>query len=118
MVAALASIAAVVFRWIPSDSLNVDHAFLLCASSLITASLASAALGIVMVLVIIISKQYGVNPDNVATPIAASLGDLVTLALLSLFSEFLYIRIGNLFCYCFVYIFYYDSHFQFYRFCC
>ena len=47
-----------------------------------------------MVLVIVVSKKYGVNPDNVATPIAASLGDLITLALLSFFSEFLYDRIG------------------------
>lgn len=96
VVAALASIAAVVFRWIPSDKFDIDHAFLLCASSLITASLASALLGGIMVLVIVLSKRYGVNPDNVATPIAASLGDLVTLALLSFFSEFLYERIGEL----------------------
>ena len=33
------------------------------------------------------SAKYGVNPDNVATPIAASLGDLVTLALLALTSR-------------------------------
>ena len=31
-----------------------------------------------------VSKKYKVNPDNVATPIAASLGDLVTLGILSL----------------------------------
>jgi solute carrier family 41 len=30
------------------------------------------------------SRKFHVNPDNVATPIAAALGDLVTLALLSL----------------------------------
>ena len=97
IVAALASIAAVVFRWIPSDSFDVDHAFLLCASSLITASLASAVLGGIMIAVIVLSKKYGINPDNVATPIAASLGDLVTLALLSFFSNFLYNRIGRSF---------------------
>ena len=33
------------------------------------------------------SAKYGVNPDNVATPIAASLGDLVTLAILALTSR-------------------------------
>ena len=32
---------------------------------------------------ILVSHDKGINPDNVATPIAASLGDLVTLALLS-----------------------------------
>ena len=97
IVAALASIAAVIFRWIPSDQFNIHHAFLMCASSLITASLASLFLGAVMCSVIILSKKYGVNPDNVATPIAASLGDLVTLALLSYFCDFLHRKIGMFF---------------------
>ena len=34
-----------------------------------------------------VSAKYHVNPDNVATPIAASLGDLVTLAILALTSH-------------------------------
>lgn len=38
----------------------------------------------------------GINPDNVATPIAASLGDLITLALLSGISRGLYIELGKL----------------------
>ena len=36
-----------------------------------------------MVAVILGSRKMGINPDNVATPIAASLGDLITLSLLS-----------------------------------
>ena len=36
-----------------------------------------------MVAVISVSRRYSVNPDNVATPIAAALGDLVTLSLLA-----------------------------------
>lgn len=39
--------------------------------------------GLVMIGVIIMSRKVGINPDNVATPIAASLGDLITLSLLS-----------------------------------
>lgn len=74
---------------------------------MVTASVASFILGVVMVFLIyckFINKQgqrvgatttsrfvsfspgsgrFNVNPDNVATPIAASLGDLVTLAILS-----------------------------------
>ena len=42
-----------------------------------------------------LSKRCGINPDNVATPIAASLGDLTTLALLSTISSFFYNRIGK-----------------------
>ena len=37
-----------------------------------------------MICVVLCSKKFGINPDNVATPVAASLGDLTTLALLSL----------------------------------
>ncbi|NWZ72535.1 S41A1 protein, partial [Acrocephalus arundinaceus] len=44
----------------------------------------------IMIGVIIGSRKMGINPDNVATPIAASLGDLITLALLSGISWGLY----------------------------
>ncbi|NXI12098.1 S41A1 protein, partial [Irena cyanogastra] len=86
----LASIAAVVFGWIPDGHFSMDHAVLLCASSVATAFIASLVLGLVMIGVIIGSRRMGINPDNVATPIAASLGDLITLALLSGISWGLY----------------------------
>ncbi|MEE6493575.1 hypothetical protein FKM82_016892 [Ascaphus truei] len=86
----LASIAAVIFGWILDGHFLVGHAVLLCASSVSTAFIASLVLGLVMIGVILGSKKLGINPDNVATPIAASLGDLVTLALLSGISWGLY----------------------------
>lgn len=43
-----------------------------------------------MIGVIIGSRKVGINPDNVATPIAASLGDLITLSLLAGVSSTLY----------------------------
>lgn len=43
-----------------------------------------------MVVVIVSSRHCNVNPDNVATPIAASLGDLTTLALLSWIASLLF----------------------------
>lgn len=46
--------------------------------------------GLVMIGVIIGSRKVGINPDNVATPIAASLGDLITLSLLAGVSTTLY----------------------------
>lgn len=49
-----------------------------------------------MIGVIIGSRKMGINPDNVATPIAASLGDLITLALLSGISWGLYIELGKI----------------------
>lgn len=48
-----------------------------------------------MVAVILVSRHLHINPDNVATPIAASMGDLVTLALLSWIASLLYRAIGN-----------------------
>lgn len=45
MVGFLASIAAVVFGWIPDGHFSIPHAFLLCASSVATASIASLVLG-------------------------------------------------------------------------
>lgn len=50
----------------------------------------------IMIGVIIGSRKMGINPDNVATPIAASLGDLITLALLSGISWGLYIELGKI----------------------
>jgi solute carrier family 41 len=47
-----------------------------------------------MVGVITGSKRIGINPDNVATPIAASFGDLITLAILACLSQGLYECIG------------------------
>lgn len=91
----LASIAAVVFGWIPDGHFSIPHAFLLCASSVATAFIASLVLGMIMIGVIIGSRKIGINPDNVATPIAASLGDLITLALLSGISWGLYLELDN-----------------------
>ncbi|OCT94543.1 hypothetical protein XELAEV_18012217mg [Xenopus laevis] len=91
----LASMAAVIFGWIPDGHFLMDHAVLLCASSVSTAFIASMVLGLIMIGVIFGSKKLGINPDNVATPIAASLGDLVTLALLSGISHGLYKEMKN-----------------------
>ncbi len=81
-----------------------EKALLLAVSSIATASVASFLLGLVMIVVVAgkswhsnlggnaiiyirflfqAANRWNVNPDNVATPIAASLGDLVTLALLA-----------------------------------
>ena len=62
-----------------------------------TASIASAALATIMIIVIVISYMVRINPDNIATPIAASLGDLVTLGLLSVIARWLYDLSGECF---------------------
>lgn len=41
----LAAVFAILMDWLPEGEFNFDHAILLCASSLLTASLASFVLG-------------------------------------------------------------------------
>ncbi|ELT98347.1 hypothetical protein CAPTEDRAFT_158449 [Capitella teleta] len=86
----LASVAAMVFGWIPKGKFDVHHGILLCSSSVLTASIASLVLGTVMIIVVIGSRKCKINPDNVATPIAASLGDLTTLSLLAGITSIVY----------------------------
>jgi solute carrier family 41 len=43
-----------------------------------------------MMFVIILSKKFKINLDSIATTIAASLGDLVTLTIIAYLCEFLY----------------------------
>jgi solute carrier family 41 len=47
-----------------------------------------------MIIVIILSHKSKINPDNIATPIAGSLGDLTTLAILACIGGFLFRIIG------------------------
>uniref|UniRef100_A0AC34F140 SLC41A/MgtE integral membrane domain-containing protein n=1 Tax=Panagrolaimus sp. ES5 TaxID=591445 RepID=A0AC34F140_9BILA len=92
----LASAFAMVLAWVPKGEVDWGHASLLCASSLTTASLASFILSGIMIIVVLLSRRYQVNPDNIATPIAASLGDLTTLIILSTFgSLFLHAHLSD-----------------------
>ncbi|KAL7399668.1 hypothetical protein ABVT39_028315 [Epinephelus coioides] len=86
----LAALAAVCLGSFSRGGVELDQAAVLCASSITTAFLAALSLGLVMIGVIIGSRKVGINPDNVATPIAASLGDLITLSLLAGVSSTLY----------------------------
>lgn len=86
----LASIGAVLLEFIMDGHLDIKDSLVLIAGSMSTASFASLILAGLMMFVIVISKELNINPDNIATPIAASLGDLVTLTILSYLCTFLY----------------------------
>ncbi|XP_063053847.1 solute carrier family 41 member 2 [Engraulis encrasicolus] len=86
----LAALAACVLGWALTEELLMRSAAVLCSSSIITAFTASLLQGILMVGVIVGSKKIGINPDNVATPIAASFGDLITLVVLAYVGQGLY----------------------------
>ncbi|XP_013861073.1 solute carrier family 41 member 2 [Austrofundulus limnaeus] len=86
----LASVMATLLGWMAEGQMSLNHLVLLCSTSLSTAFVASLLQGVIMVGVIIGCKKIGLNPDNVATPLAASFGDLITLALLACFSQWFY----------------------------
>ena len=90
VVSLLVSVVAILFNWIPDGELEFLDVLVLCSGSMLTASLASALLGGIMVIVVILSRKFGINPDNVVTPIAASLGDLITLWMLASIATVLY----------------------------
>lgn len=76
--AALASLVAVIFRSIRSRQLRFRNILLLCASGMVAASGAALLLGLLIVTVILVARRCRINPDNIATPLAASFGDLLT----------------------------------------
>ncbi|XP_015794867.1 solute carrier family 41 member 1 [Tetranychus urticae] len=82
---------AVSYIW-PSDGsdLTLHEAILLIAGSVLTANIANLFLGSLMCGVIVASRHLKINPDNIATPIAASFGDLTTMALLAYISHLLF----------------------------
>ncbi|ORX53087.1 MgtE-domain-containing protein [Hesseltinella vesiculosa] len=53
------------------------------ACSMVSASFSSAILGVFMCALILICRQYRINPDNIACPLASATGDVVTLILLA-----------------------------------
>ncbi|XP_045705805.1 solute carrier family 41 member 3 isoform X8 [Phyllostomus hastatus] len=97
VVGLLAAMAALLLGAVSRGELDFATVKLLCASSVSTAFLAAFALGVLMVCIVIGARKLGVNPDNIATPIAASLGDLITLSILAFVSNFFYKHKDNQF---------------------
>ncbi|EJD06222.1 solute carrier family 41 member 1 [Fomitiporia mediterranea MF3/22] len=64
--------------------------FIMVASSgMASACLSSLILGSFMCTLVVFCRKFSLNPDNIAPPVAACLGDLITLCLLGLVSSFL-----------------------------
>lgn len=71
--------------------LQVLKVLLVMASSVVTSGLADLVLSSLMCgIVILCSNHWKINADNIATPIAASVGDLATMSLLAITSRTLY----------------------------
>lgn len=49
----------------------------------------------ILVAVILLSYKFNLNPDNLATPLAASIGDVVSLTMLSFIASLLFHNLGK-----------------------
>ncbi|KJH46180.1 divalent cation transporter [Dictyocaulus viviparus] len=75
----ISSIAVVPAIILGEKPFMIREVLCLLLSAVATASLASLILGLLMIGVVIAAKKWKVNPDNITTPVAASLGDVTTL---------------------------------------
>lgn len=48
-----------------------------------------------MIAVIMISYRYKMNPDNLATPLAASIGDVVSISILSVIASQFFLKLDG-----------------------
>lgn len=53
------------------------------------------SIGFLLVALILFSHKFNINPDNIATPLAASFGDVIAIILLSSSALFLYNRLNS-----------------------
>uniref|UniRef100_A0A7S4SYB8 SLC41A/MgtE integral membrane domain-containing protein n=1 Tax=Alexandrium monilatum TaxID=311494 RepID=A0A7S4SYB8_9DINO len=83
----LASLVAVALDTLTADGWHAMHLLLLSSSAVTAASTASVLLAAVMILIVLMARRFGINPDNVASPIAGMLGDFCTLGLLAMFAD-------------------------------
>uniref|UniRef100_A0A0R3RXF4 MgtE domain-containing protein n=1 Tax=Elaeophora elaphi TaxID=1147741 RepID=A0A0R3RXF4_9BILA len=58
------------------------HATVVLSSGICTASLSSLVVGFVMIAIVVSSRRCGVDPDNIAAPLIATLSDFITLIML------------------------------------
>ncbi|KAL1110518.1 hypothetical protein AAG570_008046 [Ranatra chinensis] len=91
----LSSLVAILMVGIIHQEFILSHSLMVCACSIMTASLASFVLGVLTSGIIVVSVNLKINPDNIATPIAASMGDIISLVLLSYVASYLYHIMGT-----------------------
>ncbi|CAG9109435.1 unnamed protein product [Plutella xylostella] len=89
----MVSIFAIVANSVTDGVVNGDNVLLLISSAVFTATTTCFVLDFVMVMVIYGSHRFKVNPDNVATPLAASIGDIVSNTVLAVTAQYMYEQI-------------------------
>jgi len=90
IIVSLASSLITCFMYLVTQETSFYHLVLLCASTTLSASIASLVLGSLTALVIVTCKACNWNPDNIATPVVAALGDVVSIIFLKMTSSYFY----------------------------
>ncbi|XP_023241901.1 solute carrier family 41 member 1-like [Centruroides sculpturatus] len=86
---------AVIMNLVNTGNFNYRHALLIGCSSVSTAAITTVGLGTITTTVVYISHRCKINPDNIATPVAASLGDITTLGILALIARKFHSNLEN-----------------------
>lgn len=84
------ALAIIIHAFLSYRMFELDDALLVMVTGVLTCSIASVFLDIIMIFVIYGAQVYKIDPDDVATPIAASLGDITSLSLYAFLAKALY----------------------------
>ena len=90
VVGVLAAALALVLSVIKGNHFDVSHALVLLCASCMTSFLTAVFLGGLTCVMVTACHRLHINPDNVAAPLAASLGDVTTLTILALSARLLF----------------------------
>ncbi|RDX52887.1 hypothetical protein OH76DRAFT_1470326 [Lentinus brumalis] len=74
-------------RPVPPPPSGAAEFIMVTSAAMCSACLSSILLGSFMCGLVVLCRKFGLDPDNIAPPVAACLGDLVTLALLGVVAE-------------------------------
>ncbi|XP_003425685.1 solute carrier family 41 member 1 [Nasonia vitripennis] len=93
--ATLVALFATAVGAIMDGKFSWEHSLLMMASSICTATSSCFILDFAMIAVIMGAHRARMNPDNLATPLAASIGDIVSISVLSAIASALYKRLDH-----------------------
>lgn len=79
----LAALIAIIVNAVRNYGFNASESMLLMSTSLMTATVTGLIMTVMMVVVTILARRIGANPDNVSTLTAACLGDILAVVILS-----------------------------------
>ncbi|PWA03477.1 hypothetical protein BB558_000346 [Smittium angustum] len=73
---------------VPSHMSWKSQSLILVFTSILSTLVGSTVIGVLATTIVLVCLRFGVDSDNVSAPIVASFGDMLTLALISMFSSF------------------------------